>query len=125
MFSGVQGVDLSGSGLRTGGLTGSTGLTGLGRGFSCSGAFVVVVVIMVVVVASVFNTTGFSCLTGVRRGLVGVEDTLGPVATSPPAVGVRRLRGMLLYDAMNPSEVTLRSDTNCTNNTLLLVTMFL
>lgn len=97
------------------------GLTGLGRGFGCSGAFVVVVV----VVASVVKTTVFTGLTGVRRGFMGVEDTLGPDATSPPAVGVRRPRGMLLYDAINPSEVTLRSDTNCTNNTLLLVTMFL
>lgn len=93
----------------------------MGRGFSCSGAFVVVVI----VVASVVNTRGFSSLTGVRLFFLGVEDTLGPVATPPPTVGVRRLRGMLLYDAMNPSEVTLRSDTNCTNNTLLLVTMFL
>lgn len=100
------------------------GLTGLGRGFGCS-VVVIVVVVAVVVVASVVNTTGFTGLTGVRRGFVAVDDTLGPDTTSPSAVGAWTPRGMLVYDAMNPSEVTLRSDTNCTNSTLLLVIMFL
>lgn len=93
------------------------GLTGLARVFGC--------LVVVVVVASVVKTTGFTGLTRVRRGFVAVDDTLGPDATSPPAVGLRRPRGMLVYDAMNPSEVTLRSDTNCTNSTLPLEIMSL
>lgn len=118
-FVSVAGLDTPGSGFLDGRLAGLKGLAGLGRAIGCS-----VVVVVVIVVASAVKTTGFTGLPGVTRGSVAVDDTLGPDTTSPPVVGVRRPRGMLVYDAMNPSEVTLRSETNCTNSTLLLVIMF-
>lgn len=116
MLPGLGFSDSSVSGLR---IVGFTGLPGLG--FGCSGTSVVVVVVG----ASVAMTTGFIGLTGVIRVLVGLDATGGPDPMSPPSVEVRWPRGILEYEAMNPSEVTLRSDTNWTRSTLPLDTMFL